>query len=541
MRATLLLKHRERQETVRLGEQRIVIGRGITADVQVADPLLSREHCVVESTGNGYVLRDLGSRNGTLVNDRPIKEHHLRPGDVITVGEATLVFTPDEGEEMSVTKVEYAPEATFDEKKTITLAPAELTRSQVFSLQALKLVYDVSTRVADLRDPIRMLQTLAEIVLQAMEASHVCVIVFDEEGEHKRHTRVRSGPPLVNLDLTCIERLKETNLASLYVFPGWVALYVPISYHGMVQGMIYLDNQGTGRVWGEPELQIMTAVGQQVGVIVQNTDRTRLLERNRDHLKEQILQQTELIGGSPVMKRIYEFIRGVSSSPVPVLITGETGTGKELVARSIHFNSGRRDGPFLDVNCAALPRKLVERELFGYEKGAVPGTTGRAKGIFEAASGGTVFLDEIGAIPMEHQERLLKVIDEKRVRRLGAAHDVPADVRLIAACSRDLRELVAAGKFREDLLQRLGRNAIHLPPLRERKEDIQPLARYFIEMFARKMGKFVDDLTDEALVMLQAYRWPGNVRELKNAIERAVILSRGGLLTPEDFPGFHEA
>ena len=233
-----------------------------------------------------------------------------------------------------------------------------------------------------------------------------------------------------------------------------------------------------------------------------------------------------LIGDSPQMIEVYRTIKQVAQSPTTtVLIQGESGTGKELIARSIHMCSNRRDERFMEINCAALTETLLESELFGYEKGAFTGAANTGKiGLFEAANGGTIFLDEIGEMSLPLQAKLLRVLQEKRYKRVGGIDDIEVDVRIIASTNRDLEQLVKEEKFRLDLYYRLRVIPIHVPPLRERKQDILPIARHYVEKFSEVMGRRIGAITPKACAALEAHTWPGNVRELKNVIERAVIL-----------------
>ncbi len=238
-----------------------------------------------------------------------------------------------------------------------------------------------------------------------------------------------------------------------------------------------------------------------------------------------IFAHNNIVGRSRKIQEILEMVRTVAPTLSTVLITGESGTGKELVARAIHEASPRREKPFVSINCSAFPETLLESELFGYFKGAFTGADANRKGIIESANTGTLFLDEIGETSPTMQVKLLRVLQERMVRPLGGSADVPVDVRLIASTNRDLKSMVAAGQFREDFFYRISVIPIHVPPLRERKEDVEPLARHFFRKFALQMGKPLQDFEPEALSALVNYSWPGNVRELENAIERAVAVS----------------
>jgi DNA-binding NtrC family response regulator len=243
-----------------------------------------------------------------------------------------------------------------------------------------------------------------------------------------------------------------------------------------------------------------------------------------------------LLGSSPAMRHVIELVQTVAASDSTVLVTGESGTGKEVVARAIHGASSRRYNPMVVVNCGALPEGILESELFGHEAGAFTGARARHKGKFESAEGGTVFLDEIGEVSPKVQVELLRVLEEKLVTRLGGSAPVPVDFRTVAATNRDLQAAVKEGRFREDLYWRLNVVHIHIPPLRERPEDVPVLARQFLEKFVQSMSRRPMTLSRDAQEALASYPWPGNVRELQNAIERAVVVGRGDVVTAADLP-----
>ncbi len=277
----------------------------------------------------------------------------------------------------------------------------------------------------------------------------------------------------------------------------------------------------------------------QLLVRLDNVCSVKALKEQNVRLQEQLEDKysfSKIIGRSKAMQEVFELIRLVADSDAAVLIQGESGTGKELVASAIHFNSRRRSRPYVRVSCASLPEPLIEAELFGYEKGAFTGALQRRIGRFEAASGGTLFLDEIGELPQSIQVKLLRVLQEKQIERLGSNRPIDIDVRIVSASLRPLEEEIAAGRFREDLFFRINTVTIHLPPLRERKEDIPLLARAFLEEFAAAGGKKIDGFEDEVLEVLEQHDWPGNVRELRNVIERAVLFCRGDRVRVEDLP-----
>jgi two-component system response regulator AtoC len=243
-----------------------------------------------------------------------------------------------------------------------------------------------------------------------------------------------------------------------------------------------------------------------------------------------------LVGGSGTMRAVYRLLEKAAGVDATVLLTGETGTGKELAARAIHYQSARRERRFVPVNCGALPGELVESELFGHARGAFTGAAAAKAGLFEEAQGGTLFLDEVGELPLPAQVKLNRVLQEKEIRRVGDTRAIAVDVRVIAATHRDLREEVKAGRFREDLFYRLHVFTVTLPPLRERPDDVPLLAAHFLEKHARALRRSIRGFAPEAVRALVAHRWPGNVRELENVVERAVAVAGGELILPEDLP-----
>jgi len=273
-------------------------------------------------------------------------------------------------------------------------------------------------------------------------------------------------------------------------------------------------------------------------IIKKALERKLLVEENRQ--LQSIFKTQEgfgnLIGKSEKMRELYEKIKKVAPTNSTVLICGESGTGKELVARAIHYNSLRAGGPFVAVDCTALPETLLESELFGHVKGAFTGAVADKKGLFEVADGGTIFLDEVGDISPAIQAKLLRVLQERAFKPVGGTKTIQVDVRVVAATNKNLEELVRKGSFREDLYYRLSVIPLYIPPLREREGDIPLLARHFVRKYAEENGKEVEGISDEALRLLVQYPWPGNVRELENVIEQAVTLATGSLITPEDLP-----
>ena len=307
---------------------------------------------------------------------------------------------------------------------------------------------------------------------------------------------------------------------------------IMITAHGSVESAVEAVKLGAFDYVEKPFDQ------EQIRQIVAKALRTHMLSR-RDARPEdtQARGRFRLVGESSAIRQVYQVVEKVADTPSTVLITGESGTGKELVARALHDNSSRRDGPFIKINCAAIPKTLMESELFGYEKGAFTGAVGSKPGRFELAHGGSLFLDEIGEIPVEMQVKLLRVLQESEFERVGGIKTIKVDVRLITATNRDLAAEIATGGFRDDLYYRLNVVPIHLPPLRERREDIPLLVDHFLTRFNERLKKQVTGVEPEAIDRLVSHGWPGNIRELENVIERTVLFCEGPLIRLADLPG----
>lgn len=279
----------------------------------------------------------------------------------------------------------------------------------------------------------------------------------------------------------------------------------------------------------------------EVRINIANALRSRNLEVENRVLKKELEREfsfQSLVGNSEPMHRIFDLIRRVSETPTNVLITGESGTGKEMVAKAIHYNGPLKDRPFVTVNCGAIPESLMESEMFGHKKGSFTGAVADKLGLFETADGGSLFLDEVGELPLTIQVKLLRAIQERVIRRVGATDDTKVEVRIIAATNRNLEEMVADGSFRQDLFYRLNVINIRTPSLRERREDIPSLANHFLNKYNSRLGKQIGAISREAMELMKKYDYPGNVRELENIIERTVALEGGATVLPESLPPF---
>jgi len=318
------------------------------------------------------------------------------------------------------------------------------------------------------------------------------------------------------------------------------ATVVVVTAHGSVGAAVEAMRAGAVDFIEKPfSPELLAARVEKAAEIARERRRARDAHARAAALDEDRARETGplgLVGDSDAMRRLREQVRKVAATDATVLVLGESGTGKELVARALHEASRRREGPFVSVSCAALPEGLLESELFGHERGAFTGAVKRKIGRFELAHGGTLFLDEVGEIPPPIQVKLLRVIQERRFERVGGEETIEVDVRLVAATHRDLARAVAEGRFREDLYYRLAIVPLTVPPLRERLDDVEPLARHFLEKHAARMGRTLAGLDRDAVVALRRHAWPGNVRELENAVQQAMVFCEGEVVRAEDLP-----
>jgi Nif-specific regulatory protein len=355
----------------------------------------------------------------------------------------------------------------------------------------------------------------------------------------------RSGAPLFISDILEDQRFKDQK--SVLDLQLKRAVCVPLTIETSVIGVIYTDSNRLSPAFASDDMSIISAFAAQAAIAIENAKLHGDLVLSRENLARENLKLKQelsgryeysgIIGGSKAMQEIFITIQKVASLSTTVLIQGETGTGKELIARAIHFNGSRKNSPLVTINCGAMPAELLESELFGHKRGAFTGATSDKAGLFETASGGTIFLDEIGEMPLGLQVKLLRALQEGEIRRVGENFDRKADIRVIAATNRDLSEDVKMGRFRADLYYRLNVVPISVPPLRHRREDIMPLTEHFLEKYESKMKKGHIDISADAVKLLLTNQWHGNVRELENSIERALALCGDSkVLTPAQFP-----
>jgi Nif-specific regulatory protein len=344
-----------------------------------------------------------------------------------------------------------------------------------------------------------------------------------------------NGEPLLVNDVTKDTRFRRSISESIN-FPTKSILCVPLISKNKVIGVIEVINK-INDLFDEKDTNLLSAIAEQAVLAIDNARTHTALGQEYRYLQETLKITPNFIGkNSKKSKDVLDLINKVSQTDSTILLSGETGTGKELIAQLIHYNSKRKNNPFTCVTCAILTETLLESELFGHEKGSFTGATTKKIGKFEIAHRGTVFLDEISAIPLSTQTKLLRVLQEREFERVGGTEIIKVDIRIIAATNENLSKLINEGKFREDLYYRLKVIEIPVPPLRERKEDIPEIVSYYLDEYSKDLDRKVDNIHPEAMKLLMEYNWPGNIRELKNVIERAVVLGSGNTLLPEHLP-----
>ena len=542
------------------------IGRDAANVLAISDPSVSRRHCVVTRGGNDFKIRDLDSRNGTLVNGTAVQEQLLRHGDQISVGDSLFVFLIEETEEGALpTPVEF--EEGSPAHSTVRLKPADVLYLQPDKILSelpatsrlarnLNALLKISRVVHSIRDLEALQAEILSLIFEVAPAERGAILLSGTGGKdfasvYAGHRATDNDRP-VKVSRTIARQVLDQGVAvlgnditgsqnfssveSLVISQVRSLLCVPLLVFEKVIGCIYLDSTSIAARFDEDHLQLVTAIAGISAVAVENARHLDWLVQENLRLNSEINLEHNLVGESPRMKEVYQFLARVAPAGSNVLIEGESGTGKELAARAIHHNSPRSEKPFVAINCAAITETLLESELFGYEKGAFTGAYMQKKGKLEVANGGVVFLDEIGELAPLMQSKLLRVLQEREFERVGGTRPISVDIRLIAATNKNLAEAVKAGTFRSDLYYRLNVVSVMMPPLRERREDIPLLASYFMNKYAKKFKVKAKGLSEETRACLLNYDWPGNVRELENAIERALVLGSADLILPEDLP-----
>jgi Nif-specific regulatory protein len=499
------------------------------------------------------------------VNGVAVKEQWLRHGDEIATGDSVFLFLLEEDERAnSRSRVEFdesrptAETKIIHPREVVYLQPDRLLRELPATSQVarnLSALLKISRVVHAIRDLEELQAQLLDLIFEVVPAGRGAILLSERSGQDFNclyaRTRQAGQPQLIRVSRTIARQVMTENVAILGVDVAGGALRdveslvasevrsllcVPLSVFQRMIGCIYLDSTSTASRFQEDHLQFMAAVAGISAVALDNARRQQWLEQENQRLTMEVRQDQSLVGEGSKMKEIFQFLARVSPTESTVLIEGESGTGKELAAKGLHRNSPRASKPFVAINCAAIPETLLESELFGYERGAFTGASSQKKGKLEVADGGVVFLDEIGDLAPSLQVKLLRVLQEREVERVGGMYPIKIDIRLIAATNRDLDEAVKKNEFRQDLYYRLAVVRLTMPPLRERREDIPMLTRHFVQKHAKRCKVKAKPISREAMAALVNYEWPGNVRELENAIERALVMGSSDMVLLEDLP-----
>jgi Nif-specific regulatory protein len=536
----------------------VIVGRDPRAAVPLQDNAVSREHCRVELSSAGCRLVDLGSRNRTFLNGDPVESSWMRDGDVVVIGDSELRFEDDappvEMNGIASTIIKALPTAQGGPSRLIgRLAearddPNTDQRQLKNALSSMEKALELSAKIAGASSMFELFEQFFDTMAPALDADHGAFLV--REGKHwiaKAQSTAERTDPRVHASLTVVERAAVERNAILSSADGKGtaegqdgngetsnehAVAAAVICGDEVAGVVYFNRRERQTPFSEDDLELLRVAAEPVGaVLARLNEQSRLLDENRN-LMRSISEARKIIGDSAPIQAVLDFIRRAAPTPMTVLIQGETGTGKDLVASALHYGSPRRGKPFVAINCAALPENLIESELFGHERGSFTGAVARKKGRFELADGGTVFLDELGELTLACQAKLLRLLEERSFERVGGVESIEVDVRIIAATNKDLPAEVEKKTFREDLYYRLGVLTVIVPPLRERTEDIQMLAEHFLALHAE--GGRPKKLAASAEKKLMKYGWPGNVRQLRNAIESALVLGEGREIRADD-------
>ncbi|RKY24393.1 MAG: sigma-54-dependent Fis family transcriptional regulator [Planctomycetota bacterium] len=559
---TVIEKGREKQYLV--PHSLITVGRAADNVIEIKDAKSSRRHCEIRKTGETYHIRDLDSHNGTLVNGVAIHEAELNPGDRINIGLTTILF-------------DVKPEIDEKQDEQTTLLGYYGTLRHRDNLQKLLEVSLAVTRQLDLK---KLLETILDGAIEVTGAERGFIIIEEDEAMKVKVARNirkeeiakarqeislsiikevrKKGVPVISDSAVDDKRFREA--ASVHGLNLRSIICIPLKARDEMLGLVYLDNRFESGAFADADLRILQAFCNHASTALENArlyerlrrQSERLAEVNRE-LEGTVAEQTRelaivekgapaarplkydygsIVGRSEPMLDVLRLLDRITDSLVPVLIQGDSGTGKELVARAIHFNGPLKKQKFVTENCAAVPDTLLESELFGYVKGSFTGADRDRKGLFEIADGGTLFLDEVADMSPEMQSKLLRAVDKGEIRPVGGKETRKVKVRIIAATNKDLKKRVEQNLFREDLYYRLNVVRVNLPPLRKRREDIPLLIDHFLTKTAKENKEGKRRIDRKCIALMTEYDWPGNVRELENEIRRLVALSRDTITPP---------
>ena len=510
------------------------IGADKESDVVLDDAGAARLAATIAFDGTTYTIASSDKRAEIEVSGRPVRKQTLVDGDLVRIGGVSLVFATEETPRAPVKAENPADRQIEAYRRLLAFSEALGAEESITALLDRAMDEMIAVTRADkgflvlLEDGAPVVRVARNIRGENLEqavaelSDTILAKVFREKrpivvSNALHDTEFNSSISVINLRLTSV-------------------MCAPLSHQGEVFGAIYVGNNSVVSLFDEKSLELLSVFAGQASLLVQNALHVDALEKRADKLEEALEDKRygDVIGSCDGMKEIFKRIDKIAKTDISVLITGETGTGKELIAREVHRRSPRAKGPLVVINCGAIPENLLESELFGHVRGAFTGAVQTRAGRFQLASGGTLFLDEIGEMPMHLQVKLLRAIQEKQVTKVGDAKAENVDIRVIAATHRNLEDMVKKGEFREDLYYRLNVVGVHLPPLRERGEDVVVIANFLMKKFADEFDVKVKGLSPKAMTAVRRYTWPGNVRQLENRLKRAIVLCEGGRIEPSD-------
>ncbi len=529
-----------------------LLGRGSDCHVTVADPMCSREHAAVCYEGEHWVVRDQGSRNGTTVNGQKVQEASLDSGHVLAIGSSQFEFqlsaepTTANGQDSNLqqTIVQDLPIAVQQTNQEVLAALPTPTQ-----VQELVLLYQLSIHLLSCDEPEEVIGIVLELLRERTQAAVVGFLWVDDQEQLR---------PKVVIPQDQADRVQLSKSLTELVLRQGRAVWVASQSEGdtpqssgtfadaVCAPLVRKDGPGERATLGaihvylqngrfrQSDFDFIIAVTNLAVIALVRARSQVTLQSDFQRLRSESPGYDELIGKSPPMLELKRKIERVSKAPGCVLVRGDSGSGKELVARAMHHGSARADRPLVAVNCAAIPAELMESQLFGHQAGAFTGADRDHAGYFQQADLGTLFLDEIGELPLEGQAKLLRILEGHPFLPVGSTQEVQVDVRVIAATNQDLQNYVREKKFREDLYYRLSVFELHLPPLRDRGDDLDLLIDYFLHHYRSERGRPRLELGQAARRQMLAYRWPGNVRQLRNVIDSAVVLADGDEIRPCD-------
>jgi transcriptional regulator with GAF, ATPase, and Fis domain len=509
------------------------LGRSDENDIAIEDPLLAESHAHVHFDGRDFNITSLDKNGDLTINGKRRKKHRMVHQDQLIIGATAMTFS-------------LYDEPVNDDEAAKTMEALNSYRKLFEFSEKLLAQYEIGD----------LLETLMDFVIGISNADKGFLILL--EGNDLRVKVARNvrrenlADAMSHLSDSIVDKVIKTrkpvivsdamkdaefqNAMSVMSLQLSSVMCVPLLERGNLMGAIYVGNSSVAHLFDESHLEVLTIFASQASLIIRNALLVNELKLDNRLLSEKLeaMRFGDIIGSCAAMQEVFKKVQKIATTDISVLITGETGTGKELIAREVHRRSGRAKGPFITINCGAIPENLLESELFGHVKGSFTGAVANKPGKFHAADGGTIFLDEIGEMPLNLQVKILRALQEKVVVRVGENRPESVDIRVLAATNRNLETEIKHGRFREDLYYRLNVVNIHLPPLRERGDDVVVIAKYLLNRYMGEFGGTVKGFSPNSMIAIKKFGWPGNIRQLENHLKKACVLADKALVGPED-------